>query len=96
MQKRKIARSAAQYAGQISGAILHVRGQTVMLDSDLAMLYGVTTGALNRGVKRNAERFPDDFMFQLTAKESDSLRCQSGILKTGRGQHRKFLPLRFH
>jgi hypothetical protein len=72
-----------------------LRGERVMLDSDLARIYGVTTGALNRAVKRNRERFPDDFMFQLTAEELDSLRCQTGILKTGRGRHRKFLPYAF-
>ncbi len=52
-----------------------------MLDSDLAGLYGVEIGALNRAVKRNLNRFPVDFMFQLTAEEMDALRCQNGILK---------------
>jgi len=72
-----------------------LRGERVMLDADLARIYDVTTGALNRAVKRNRERFPDDFMFQLTAEELDSLRCQTGTLKTGRGRHRKFLPYAF-
>jgi hypothetical protein len=50
-----------------------------MLDRDLAMLYGFPTGALNRAVKRNADRFPPDFMFQLTVAEAEILKCQSGI-----------------
>jgi len=58
-----------------------LRHEKVMLDSDLAELYGVETGALNRAVKRNIDRFPADFMFQLTAEEMDALRCQIGILK---------------
>ena len=58
-----------------------VRGEKVLLDADLAVLYGVTTGALNRAVKRNASRFPPDFMFQLTADETQILKCQIGISK---------------
>jgi hypothetical protein len=61
-----------------------------MLDSDLAELYGVETKELNRAVRRNINRFPDDFMFSLTKEEFDPLRCQIGTLK--RGQHRKYLP----
>ncbi|MBI4848244.1 MAG: ORF6N domain-containing protein [Nitrospirae bacterium] len=92
----------------IERKILLIRGQKVMLDSDLAELYGVETFNLNKAVKRNSERFPDDFMFQLTKEETDSLRFQIGILKTGeqsrsqsgeiksgRGQHRKYLPYVF-
>jgi hypothetical protein len=59
--------------------ILLIRGQRVMLDSDLAVLYEVTTGALNRAVRRNIVRFPPDFMFQLTPEEDRGLRCQIGI-----------------
>lgn len=55
-----------------------IRGQKVILDADLARLYGVETRAFNRGVKRNAERFSPDFMFQLTRDEFDNLKCQSG------------------
>jgi hypothetical protein len=66
-----------------------------MLDSDLAELYGVTTFNLNKAVKRNAERFPQDFMFQLTAQEFASLIFQTGISKVGRGGRRHF-PLRIH
>jgi hypothetical protein len=75
---------------QIEQAILLIRGQRVMLDRDLAALYGVTTGNLNKAVQRNAERFPPDFMFQLTADEAEALRFQIGSLK--RGQHFKYLP----
>jgi hypothetical protein len=66
-----------------------------MLDRDLAELYGVTTGNLNKAVKRNIRRFPCDFMFQLTKEEWDSLRFQIGILDVGRGKYAKFLPHAF-
>ena len=56
-----------------------IRGEKVLLDADLAMLYGVETGALNRAVKRNIERFPDDFMLRLTSEEWENLKCQIGI-----------------
>jgi len=72
-----------------------VRGERVILDTDLARLYGVETKALNRAVKRNADRFPSDFVFQLTRGEADSSRYQFGTLKTGRGEHRKYLPFAF-
>lgn len=65
-----------------------------MLDANLAELYGVTTGALNQAIKRNAERFPEDFMFQLTAEEYNSLISQIAISKPGRGGRRK-LPYAF-
>lgn len=65
----------------LAGLVRFIRGEKVLLDSDLAGLYGVETGALNRAVKRNLDRFPEDFMFQLTAEEVDALRCQTGILK---------------
>jgi hypothetical protein len=79
----------------IDRRILLARGQKVLLDSDLASLYGVTTKRLNEQVKRNIERFPEDFMFQLTADEHDVLRSQIATLKTGRGQHRKYRPFVF-
>ena len=75
--------------------IREVRGERVMLDSDLARLYGVPTKRLNEQVRRNADRFPPDFMFRLTGAETDSLRSQFATLKTGRGQHRKYLPYAF-
>ena len=67
----------------------------MILDTDLAPIYGVPTKRLNQAVKRNAKRFPPDFLFQLTAEESNSLRSQIVTLKSGRGQHRKFLPYAF-
>ena len=70
---------------QIAQTINFVRGQRVLLDSDLANLYGVSTGHLKRAVKRNLDRFPGDFMFQLTADEQRSLTCQFGISNVGRG-----------
>lgn len=66
-----------------------------MLDSDLAELYGVATKVLIQAVKRSQKRFPDDFMFQLTIEEATLLRSQIVTLKTGRGQHRKYLPYAF-
>ena len=70
--------------------ILRIRGHAVILDSDLATLYGVTVKRLNQQVTRNKERFPDDFYFRLTSKEWQSLRLQNATLK--RGQHRKYTP----
>jgi len=72
-----------------------IRRQKVMLDSDLAALYGVTTKRLNEQVRRNIKRFPADFMFRLTAEEGHSLRSQFATLETGRGKHRKYLPMVF-
>lgn len=74
-------------AGQIARSIHFLRGQKVMLDFDLAALYEVPTGQLNRAVKRNATRFPLDFMFRLTA-ETRRLKCQFGISNAGRGGRR--------
>ena len=80
---------------QIEQAILLIRGQRVMLDSDLAALYGVETFNLNKAVKRNLDRFPADFMFLLTKEEADDLRFQFGISKKpGRGG-RRYLPFVF-
>lgn len=80
---------------RIEQSIHLIRGQRVMLDSDLATLYGVTTKRLNEQVRRNLERFPPDFMFQLTREEHDALRSQFATLKVGRGRHRKYLPYAF-
>ena len=71
----------------IQSKIYEIRGQKVMLDKDLAKLYQVTTGNLNKAVKRNMKRFPPDFMFQLTTEEWEALRFQNGIIKKGRGEH---------
>src|SRR5581483_2874649 len=78
---------------RIQRTIYLLRGEKVMLDRDLAILYGVSTGNLNKAVKRNLGRFPPDFMFQLTPEESEALRFQFGSLR--RGQHFKYLPFAF-
>ena len=80
---------------RIEKAILLVRRQKVMLDADLAGLYGVETRVLVQAVKRNLERFPEDFMFQLNNDEVLFLRSQIVTLKKGRGQHSKYLPYAF-
>jgi hypothetical protein len=85
-------------AGTIERRIFAMRGHTVMLDSDLAKLYRVTTTAFNQAVKRNSDRFPSDFMFQLTSEEAKSLRSQSVILdaaRQGRGRYSKYAPYVF-
>ena len=78
---------------KIDERIYSVRGRQVMIDRDLALLYGVETKQLNRAVKRNIERFPDDFMFQLTAIECS--RCQIGTLNITQGQNLKYMPYAF-
>lgn len=80
---------------ELERSILRLRGHSVMLDSDLARIYGVSTKALNQAVRRNVERFPEDFMFQLSTVEADRLRSQSVTLKGSRGRHRKYLPHAF-
>lgn len=79
----------------IEKKILLIRGEKVMLDSDLAGLYEVSVKVLNQAVKRNIGRFPEDFMFQLTKEENEFLRSQFVTLKKGRGEHRKYLPYVF-
>ena len=78
----------------ISQKIFFVRGTRVMLDADLARLYGVETKNLNKGVKRNASRFPGDFMFQLSSKETQFLRFQIGTSKGVQGG-RRYAPYAF-
>jgi len=73
--------------------ITRIRGHAVILDADLAALYGVPVKRLNEQVRRNPDRFPEPFIFQLTASEWDSLRSQFATLK--RGQHRKYRPYVF-
>lgn len=76
--------------------MIHViRGERVILDRDLAALYGVETKNLKRQVKRNIERFPPDFMIEVTREEYNSLRCQNGTIEKGRGEHSKYLPFAF-
>jgi len=80
----------------ITPGIRAMRGQKVILDSDLARIYGVTTKRLNEQVKRNAKRFPADFMFRLTVAESESiLRSRSQIATLKRGMNIKYLPYAF-
>ncbi len=80
----------------IESHIFLIRGHKVLLDTDLASLYQVETGALNRAMKRNRERFPEDFMFQLTAGETQELlRCQIGISKEGARGGRRYRPYVF-
>ncbi len=81
---------------KIESKIYTLRGIKVMLDRDLAQLYGVETRVLNQSTKRNQARFPSDFMFQLTPLEWESLRSQSVILENkGRGYHLKYIPYAF-
>ena len=77
----------------VAKLVFLVRGEKVLLDSDLAMLYGVETGALNRAVKRNIERCPADFMLSMTAKEWENLKCQIGISSSYGG--RRAIPYAF-
>jgi hypothetical protein len=79
---------------RIANRIYLIRGEKVMLDSDLAELYGVPTSALNQQVKRNISRFPDDFAFRLTAQEFEALMSQIVISNAGRGGRRK-MPMVF-
>jgi hypothetical protein len=81
---------------RIERAIILVRGEKVMLDSDLAEIYGVETRILNQAVKRNTSRFPSDFMFQLTLEEAEAiLRSRSQSVTLKRGQNIKYLPYAF-
>lgn len=79
----------------IQNKVFTIRGCKVMLDFDLAELYEIETRTLKQAVRRNIERFPDDFMFELTSDELASLRSQIVILKKGRGSHVKYLPFAF-
>ena len=82
-----------ELAGNIEPLIKVIRGQQVMLDKDLAMLYGVEAKVLNQAVKRNVERFPNDFRFQLTKEEC--LRSQIVTLNEKQGHHLKYMPYAF-
>jgi hypothetical protein len=79
----------------IATKILFLRGEKVLLDVDLALLYGVESKRLKEAVRRNIDRFPEDFMFELSKEEWDSLRTQIATLKGGRGQHSKYPPFAF-
>jgi len=89
MKERRLAN-----APQLDELIREVRGQKIMLDFDLARVYGVETKSLNRAVKRNADRFPKDFMFQVTRREFEALRYQIGTSSSGHGGRRR-LPYAF-
>lgn len=80
---------------QIIERMYTLRGQRVMIDNDLAQMYGVETKVLNQAVKRNMQRFPEDFMFQLVESEWEVLRSQFVTLEHGRGKHPKYLPKAF-
>lgn len=82
-------------AADVTRKIHNIRGQRVLLDSDLAAVYGVTTKRLNEQVRRNAARFPQDFIFRLTIQEVKDSRSQNATLNAGRGSNVKYLPLAF-
>ena len=83
------------YALFIAKKIHEIRGKKVMLDADLAELFGITTKVFNQAIRRNQKRLPLDFMFQLTENEWKVLRSQIVTLKSGSGKHRKYLPFAF-
>jgi hypothetical protein len=87
-------RVKAELTAEIAGMIFLVRGRRVMLDSDLARLYGVGTNQVNRAVLRNPERFPEDFYFQLSYQEVANLKCQIGTSSSWGGRRRS-LPFAF-
>lgn len=95
MKKLRRSEAAVVRAARITRTVLRLRGHNIMLDTDLAALYEVDVKALNQAVKRNRDRFPPDFMFQLTDHEAGSLWSQVVTLKTGRGRHRKYRPYAF-
>ena len=92
--KNKIVKAEVVLIERIEKKIFLIRSQKVMLDTHLAELYGVETKILNKAVSRNLERFPDDFMFQISKEEWNSLRFQFGTSKKGRGG-RRYLPYAF-
>jgi hypothetical protein len=102
-QEDKLTRSAKQLITSaeiipqeiIEKRIFLLRGRKVMLDTHLSELYGVSTKSLNQAVKRNKDRFPEDFMFQLNPEEASALRSQIVTLKRGRGQHAKYRSYAF-
>ena len=94
MKTRSLTQAKTRPIGPVERSILFIRGHKVMLDFDLAKLYGVSTGALNQAIRRNADRFPEDFMFQLSWEETKRFsRSQFVILN--RGHNIKYRPLAF-
>ena len=94
VSKVEIPASLALSPSAIAPKVYWIRDEKVLLDYDLAALYGVTTFNLNKAVKRNSDRFPADFMFQITAAEAENLRFQNGISRSGHGG-RRYLPYAF-
>ena len=94
MVYKKISKAQLTLYKRIEGMIFLLRGERIILDNDLAAIYGVTTARLNQQVKRNIERFPSDFVFQLSKKELDSLMLQIATSNPSRGGRRK-LPFAF-
>jgi hypothetical protein len=92
MKKKPATTLAIVSTRMIERRILFIRKEKVLLDSDLAELYGVETKVLNQAVARNINRFPDDFMFRLNKDEATSLRSQFVTLDQSRGKHSKYLP----
>lgn len=92
-EKKEIVATKPLVESGVGKMIQVIRGKQVLLDRDLATLYEVETKYINRAVKRNPNRFPDEFYFELTKEES--LRCQDGTIKTGRGQHSKYSSYAF-
>ena len=92
-EKKGIVATNPLVESDVGKMIQIIRGKQVLLDRDLASLYEVETKYINRAVKRNPNRFPDEFYFELTKEES--LRCQDGTIKTGRGQHSKYSSYAF-
>jgi hypothetical protein len=90
MKRKSSASTTGLVAGRIEQSILLLRGHKVMLDADLAELYGVETKALKRAVKRNASRFPDDFMLELDDQEFENLRYRSGTSRWGGARYRPY------
>ena len=88
-------RSIVRRVRELETLIYEIRGQRVMLDSDLANIYATSTGLLNRAVKRNRDRFPADFVFQITPTEWKNLKCQIGISSFAHGGRRRGRPYAF-
>ncbi len=92
---RCVSKDVADPLTEVASRIFVVRGQRVMLDADLALLYGVSTKAFNQAVRRNRSRFPGDFLLELTNQEVARSRSQFVTLKSGRGSNVKYLPMAF-
>jgi hypothetical protein len=92
---RQMGKDITEPLVEVAERILIVRGQRVILDADLAQLYGVPTKAFNQAVRRNRSRFPADFLLELTNQEVTRSRSQNVTLKRGRGSNVKYLPMAF-